>query len=739
MTERSRDDLSDIWEDDPPVRRQAEPSPRRAAKPKPRRARPRPRRRWLSVLGYGGLALACLFASAVAFILIASPFDLVRDRVIEQVKARTGRDLAVSGPTALSLFPRPTVSLSDVSLSAPEGLEGPPTLVVPLIDAEVRLWSLLAAQPAVERITLHRPVIELRIDTQGRRSWDFSSLRPRTLRSPSSSADAEHAAPPSVEPSPINEARRSAVLTKLGSGSIRIIDGSVRYRSEGTGARADIEALNVTIAAGGSDAPLSVDGTLTLRGLPLRIAGTMSSLHALFADEPTQLAIKVSGPPFESTYQGTLGLAAGISLDGTLKLQAASARALGDWLGRPLPADRDSDALALSAELKVASAKVALSRLQANLGPATVAGTLALETKQQRQHLSGNLEVSELDFGRLLTKPRSSTSAPGTSPPAAAAPPAAAPPAPSSERKARVQDWSDDPIDLAILGQLDANLTLSAGRLVYKELNTGPSRLAVALQGGLGRLTLEDAELYGGRARGVLTLDASGNVPVASSKFILSRVALHPFLTAALQFPWLEGTGNMYMELAGQGHTERQMVEALNGKVDISAADGAVIGLDVGNIVRSLQRARLPSLTPSPDEKTPFSELVSTFAIINGTATNKDLKLVGAHVQLGGEGTFDLGRRQIDYTVRTKIGGGTPDPDATIKVGTLEVPIAITGPWDKPVFGIKGQEQLTDTLKQVRKNLKSQDVRDTIKGLLQGDGEKRVKPRDLIDKLLKKD
>ena len=65
-----------------------------------------------------------------------------------------------------------------------------------------------------------------------------------------------------------------------------------------------------------------------------------------------------------------------------------------------------------------------------------------------------------------------------------------------------------------------------------------------------------------------------------------------------------------------------------------------------------------PASTPSPDEKTPFSELSGTFTVTNGIAKNQDLRLVSTHLQLNGEGTLDLGPRQIDYTVRTKIGGG---------------------------------------------------------------------------------
>ena len=664
----------------------------------------------------------------------------MRDRVIEQVRARTGRDLVVAGPTALSLFPRPAISLSDVSLSAPEGLEAPPTLVVPTLEAELRLWSLLAAQPAAERITLHRPTIELSVDAQGRRSWDLTSVRSRRARS-LPATDSAQAQQPSGDPTSATEPRQPTIQSKFGSGSVRVLDGTIRYRDHGSGSHAEIEALNVTLAMDGPDAPLKIDGTLALRGAKLAIAATVSPIQGLLTDQPARLALKVSGVPFEGTYQGTLSLAAGISLDGTLKLQAASARALGDWLGRPLAANGDADAVTFSTDLKATPARVALSSFQATIGPATMTGSLALDTRQERRRLSGNLDISDLDFGRLLVNPgrnRASAPAPSTLP--SATPHAAPPPlSPSSDKQPRDRGWSDDPINLSLLGLLDANITLAAGRLTYKDVKTGPSRLSLALEGGIGKVTIEDVGLYGGRGRGFLTLDGTGEVLVAGVNLKLDGVALGPLLADALRFPWLEGRGGISLELAGQGLSERQIVEALNGKVEIASTDGAIVGLDVGKIVRNLQRARLPSLEPSPDEKTPFSELAGTFTVTNGIAKNQDLRLVGTHLQLNGEGTLDLGPRHIDYTVRTKIGGGAPDPGATIKVGTLEVPIGIVGPWEKPAFGIKGQEQLTGTLKQIRKNLKSQDVRDAIKGLLQGDGEKRAKPRDLIDKLLKKD
>ncbi|NJO23585.1 MAG: AsmA family protein [Sphingomonadales bacterium] len=547
MIDRPPPDLSDIWHDGPATPRQAERPAVTSRKPATRRTRPRRRRRWLSVLGYGALAFACLGAAAIAFLLVAAPVDLVRGRVIEQVKTRTGRDLTITGPTTLSFFPRPAVALSDVSLSAPGDMEAPPTLIASMVEAELPWWSLLTAQPAIERITLHRPTIELSVDARGRRSWSSTGLRSR--RSPPPAAD--NAQTPSGEPSPASEPKQVTAAFKAGGGSIRILDGVVRYRDQRSGSRTEIDSLNVTLAADGPDAPLRVDGTVAVRGTQLAIDGTVSPSRSLMADQPAQIALKVSGAPFEGTYQGTFALAAeaGLSLDGALKLRAASARALADWLGRPLAASGEPDAVAFSADLKATPVRVALSNLQSTVGTATIAGSLALDTTQERRLLSGNLEISELDIGRLLVKPdrhHTSTPAPSTAPAAAPAPPA-------SDKRGRQRDWGDDPINLPMLGLLDANLTVSAGSLIYKQAKTGPSRLSVALEKGLGRVTLEDVALYGGRGRGLLTLDGTGDVLVTGANFRFDGVALRPLLTDALDFPWLEGRGTLSFALAGQG------------------------------------------------------------------------------------------------------------------------------------------------------------------------------------------
>jgi AsmA protein len=201
----------------------------------------------------------------------------------------------------------------------------------------------------------------------------------------------------------------------------------------------------------------------------------------------------------------------------------------------------------------------------------------------------------------------------------------------------------------------------------------------------------------------------------------------------------LEGQGTITLALAGQGVSERQIVGTLRGKVDMATSNGAIDAIDVPKILHGIEQGRFSGVRIAPGEKTPFSELAGTFTIANGVADNQDLRLVSANLRVTGAGNFNLTARSLDYTVRPKVsmtGGGER---AVVNVQNVEIPVRIVGSWDKPNISVAGQEQLIETVKEIGKNLKSKDVEEALKGLLGGgDGQQRVKPRDLLDKLLKK-
>ena len=251
------------------ARGRSRPAPQRQQRGRRKSRRPS----WLMMVGYGALAIVCVVLAAATFLVVAAPLDILRDRLAEQIKARTGRTLLVSGQTSLSIFPNLGLKLGAVSISAPAGMGAPPTVVMRSLEAHVQALSLLTNQIVVKQLVLNGPLIDLRIDAQGRRSWDFAQLLstrrlaqlvPRAGTN-ASDADTPMAAGGSTRDAP-PEARLAQLLGQLGvATTLRAIDGTVRYSDERSGASQEITALNVDVTVPDPVRPLFVKGSLAWR------------------------------------------------------------------------------------------------------------------------------------------------------------------------------------------------------------------------------------------------------------------------------------------------------------------------------------------------------------------------------------------------------------------------------------------------------------------------------------------
>ncbi|HJU29880.1 MAG TPA: AsmA family protein [Hyphomicrobiaceae bacterium] len=719
-------------------------------RPETRRGAPRRRKRkrgWLAFAGYAALGIGCLLIGTVTFLLVAAPVDLVRDRLVQQVQARTGRDLVVSGPASLVIFPKPAVSFSNVALSAPPAMGGEPTLTVQGLEAEVGLASLLGQRPAITRLVLTRPTIELRVDAEGRRSWDLgggkaSAVADATVPGGASGAPTERGratGDPLRSGHGANDKELATALASMPATSLKMVGGSLRYVDERSGARHDISAmdLEVDLTAGGG--PLRAKGTFEWRGEKLAVDTTLSGLRALIEERSGRLSLKLAGALLEADYDGTVATGSALGISGSLRANAPSSRALAAWAGNKPIAGRELGALQLTAMVDGSADRLELRDLSGALGNASASGTLTVERRPERPSVAGSLRLSQLDLGALLIRP-AAEGTPRPRPQPDFASPAAAQARGVSKRGDGKGDWSDDVIDLAPLGLADADLAITTDSLLYKEIKTGQVRVALNLKDQVAKLTLEDMALYEGRGRGVVTLDGRGPTAAATASLLLEGIAALPLLNDALGFHWLEGRSNIAVRLSGQGASERQIVSTLNGTVDVATANGRIDAIDVSKILQGLEQGRLTGLRMGAGDKTAFSELAATFTIVSGIADNQNLRLVSPNLRVTGAGTINLPARSLDYTVRPKVESLNASTErAVINLANVEIPVRIQGPWDKPSFTVPGQEKLIEAVKEIGKNIKSKDVEEALKGLLGGsDGEKRAKPRDILEKLLKK-
>ena len=439
------------------------------------------------------------------------------------------------------------------------------------------------------------------------------------------------------------------------------------------------------------------------------------------------------------------------------------------WSGRPLPVSIPG-ALDISTRVKVAGPIAAFADTSIAIDRIGATGALTIDTRGARPYLKGAIRFAELDLNAFAAiagtiAPPAATAGPAAASPIVApiqrqAPPAPQPQsiedllksAPATGRTPQVRGytrrngWSDEPLDLTALGLLDADLKINFARLRHKDVVTGQGQVTTALKNRAARITLDELALYDGTARGVLTLD--GTQPsnaTFGTNIVAEGVSILPMLKAMNGFDWLQGRARVAVALAGQGQTERQIVSTLNGKAELTMGDGALVGLNIPQIIRGLMQGKIGNFDRVPSEKTDFSEFAATAQITNGIARNQDLRMTSPALRVTGAGTVNLPAETIDYLLRPKISGnlGTAATGPANLTG-LEVPLKITGKLDKPTVRpelsglLNDPNQATQTIQELAKTPAGQEVQNTVKGVLAGDEAAKAKAKAFLDKLLKR-
>ena len=149
------------------------------------------------------------------------------------------------------------------------------------------------------------------------------------------------------------------------------------------------------------------------------------------------------------------------------------------------------------------------------------------------------------------------------------------------------------------------------------------------------------------------------------------------------RFEVLEGPARIRLVVAGNGATEKEIVDTLTGKATIDITKGAIRGWSIDDILASARRLQLPNLQRNGEARTPFERLSAAVTIKDGLATGNDMRITASPISLDAAGTIDLRARTLDLTLRPRIAGDTASGAASRFAG-LSVPLQLNGPWNQP-------------------------------------------------------
>jgi AsmA protein len=246
------------------------------------------------------------------------------------------------------------------------------------------------------------------------------------------------------------------------------------------------------------------------------------------------------------------------------------------------------------------------------------------------------------------------------------------------------QPWSNATIDVNGLNYVDAQARISAAELSIGDARFAPAAIEATLASGVLKAQVANLGAYDGNANGDLTIDASTSNPAFAMRADLTSVRALPLLRGLADFDKLDGRMQTKISVRSNGTSQRAIMSNISGTAFVVFQDGAIKGLNVAQMIRSLTASPLSGWQDSEEKATDLSQLSASFKIDKGQAQTTDLNLVGPLVKMTGVGTIDLGTKQIGFRVEPKLVMITEGQGRAADPVGLGIPVMIEGPWGEP-------------------------------------------------------
>ena len=550
--------------------------------------------------------------------------DLVRQQVMDEIRTVTGLDPVLRGKVSVSLFPAGSVSFGDVVF----GDVKQPALIAERLTARLRFFPLLIGRVEIADVSLDHPRIAIEFQPNGQSNW--SGLIEALTRSQTA-------------------AQRLAAFSemRIDGGTVVIHDDARKFTETLYGVEFSLAWPSISKSFGATghfiwhDAPM--DASLTLADFPAALAGSRSGLK-----------LRVSATPMKAAFEGAISFKPTLKIEGTLAGDAASLRNAMVWAGQRPPPGGGFGRFAIKARTNVVGGTISLSSVNVELDGNSAEGVLTFAA-DGRQTLQGTLAADTLDLTPYISTVRLLT---------------------ANERA-----WNNGRITLDGLAALDLDLRLSAANVVISTAKLGRTAIAANLRGSHLVVTVGEAQAYGGVIKGSLALANLDQSVDVKSQLQFTDVDLESCLGQLFGLRRLEGKGNIALAVEGAGDSVLAVTHTLNGTANLVGTNGALVGLNVEQLLRRLERRPLSGGGEFRSGHTPYDKITVALKIAQGTVSVEDVKVEGAAVTLALAGSASIPARELDLKGTAAL-VAPPRPGAT----PFELPFIVQGSWDDPIM-----------------------------------------------------
>jgi AsmA protein len=609
------------------------------------------------------MPIAALLGLALVGLVGTSWFlnrDALREAVEAQIRAVTGLDFVVTGPIDVSVFPGSYVSFHDVGLKG--GGTADPALQVDVLTANLRLLPLLLRRFEIADVMMLRPHIHVVRDGNGESNWTpFVETIVRTMK-------------PGAE-------------NQVSFSEIRIQDGILNYEDATNHVSELLGDIDLSLAWPSISRSFAATGQFDWRGE--RVDGSVSAADfvAMLSGDRSGMKARLASAPLKLAFDGTVANRTSLMTEGTVTVDSLSLRNALRWLGQPVPGTGGFGRFALKARANVVGASIALTNVNVELDGNVAEGVMTI-ANNGRSTLQATLAAGALDFTPYISTFRLLASG--------------------------ARDWNRQLFDLNALSSTDLDMRLSAAKVTVGPTKLGRTAFGANLRGGSLALSVGEAQVYGGIAKGSFAVARSDAIADVKAQFQFTDVDLQACASELFGVNKLSGRGNLSVSLVASGASPFGLASSLDGSATLAGHDGAISGFNVEQLLRRLERRPLSGGGNFRSGSTPYDNLTVSVKFNDGVATAEDVRVESSTTRLTLSGTASVPTREFDLKGVASLVSAAGAPPG------FDLPFVVQGPWDDPLVFPDPDSLIRRSpgASQLLESLKDSKARDAVKSVL---------------------
>jgi AsmA family len=410
-------------------------------------------------------------------------------------------------------------------------------------------------------------------------------------------------------------------------------------------------------------------------------AGKTNAERLRNATAPVSLKFSIKNTLLDWSFDGTIGLNTAFHLIGATEVDLTVARQL-SWLNRLLPVSlgatgQKAHNLKAKGALDWSSKSMALSNAKLEIDGSEANGTLSLDRRPSRPLLTGTLAFQTLDMTRQL--PATMTAGADKSANSLSTGQSAG--HLTAMAATLLQSWGPSDLDMPVISLMDADLRVSADRLVMGPVTL--RRTAATVSNNAGKLLADVAafEFDGGRGAGQVSGDFTGPNMKVGLRGRLDNLDAVRATSALFGTPFIEGRGIVTVDLTGTGKSLNDVVRNANGRITTGIPDGGRMSVDLRGLAAASEKRAIEGWSAGGRDQMSFDGLFATFVLANGVLKAEDKSQATIRddiIKLSG--TIDMPSSRLNLTaIGPFIGFSGQTPNV----------LQIFGPWARPTVRLE--------------------------------------------------